>query len=112
MTIEHVYPRESTKRKNIHDALVQLIATDLQPVSIVEDQGFKNYVHTLDSRYEVPSHCTIMSRLPETYQSVKRKLQGQLNNTTHIALTTDVWTSLQTKYYCCILPTTSQPHVS
>ena len=77
-------------------------------MSIVEDQGFKNFAHTLDSRYEIPSRRTIMSRLPETYQSVKRKLQGQLNNTTHIALTTDIWTSLQTKSYCCaLLPTTS-----
>ena len=71
-------------------------------MSIVEDQGFKNFVHTLDNRYEIPSCRTIMSRLPETYQSVKRKLEWQLNNTTHIALTTDIWTSLQTKSYCCI----------
>ena len=71
-------------------------------MSIVEDQGLKNFVHTLDSRYKIPSRRTIMSRLPETYQSVKRKLKGQLNNTTHIALTTNIWTSLQTKSYCCI----------
>ena len=32
---------ESQRKKELDDALVKMIATDLQPISIVNDQAFK-----------------------------------------------------------------------
>ena len=45
------YPKESSKKAKIDDALIKMIATDLQPVSVVADSGFKEFVHTLDKIY-------------------------------------------------------------
>ena len=44
--IEHYqyYPKESVRKAKIDDTLIKMIATDLQPVSIVEDSGFKAFV--------------------------------------------------------------------
>ena len=62
-----------------------MIATDLQPVSIVEDKGFRNLIHILDSQYEVQSRRTVMSNLPETYENLKKKkLQPQLNDASQL----------------------------
>ena len=97
------YPRESTRRRKIEDALISMIVTDMQPSSIVEDKGFRNFVKTVDSRYELPSRRTIMrSILPDKYQKVKEEVRKELDATVNLALTTDIWTSRQTQSYCCV----------
>uniref|UniRef100_A0A1X7VJ64 BED-type domain-containing protein n=1 Tax=Amphimedon queenslandica TaxID=400682 RepID=A0A1X7VJ64_AMPQE len=95
------YPKDSTKRKIIDDAMLKMIVTDLQPLS-VEDGGLNNLVSILDSLYQLPSRATITRRLPELYAKVKAKLYKQLEATSNVSLTTDIWTSRQTKSYCCI----------
>ncbi len=97
------YPKESTKRKNIDNALIEMIVTDLQPISVVEDNGFQKFVSVLDPRHELPSRRTVVrSLLLEKYTSVKQTLKIELDNSMTIALTTDLWTSRQTQSYCCI----------
>lgn len=97
------YPKKSTKRKMIDDALIEMIVTDLQPTSVVEDNGFQKFVSVLDPRYELPSRRTVVrSLLLEKYTSVKQKLKMELDNSMTVALTTDMWTSRQTQSYCCI----------
>ena len=51
----HKYPKESVKRKKLDHELLKMITADLQPLSIVDDNGFQNFVQCLDSRYEMPS---------------------------------------------------------
>lgn len=36
--------------KAFYEAIVRMIAEDLQPLSIVENEGFKNMINLLDSR--------------------------------------------------------------
>jgi len=36
--------------KHFHEAIVKMIAEDLQPLSIVENSGFQNMIKLLDSR--------------------------------------------------------------
>ena len=77
-----LYSKDSIRRKNIDESLIYMIATDLQPIAIVEDKGFKNLLSTLDSRYQPPSRRTVMStQIPVTYQNLKTKLLAELNNT-------------------------------
>ena len=47
-----------------------MIVCDLQPTTIVEDRGFRQFVLTLDTRYQLPSRRTIMRDvLPKKYES-------------------------------------------
>ena len=41
------YGRESLRRKKIDEALVRMLAIDLQPASIVEDRGFRTFCESL-----------------------------------------------------------------
>ena len=97
------YHRDSNRCKKLDDALVGMIVTDLQPISIVEDTGFLRYTSLLDPRYEVPSRRTISRRLlPEKYEVVKKALKQKLQKLSPISLTTDIWSSRQAFSYCCL----------
>ena len=96
------YPKESAKRRKIDKALLVMIATDLQPMSIVDDKGFQNFVQCMDPRYETPSRQTLTRSIPDLYEEIKGKLQKELDSCKYVAVTTDIWTSLQTKSYCCV----------
>jgi hypothetical protein len=41
-------------------------------------------------------------KLPKKYESTKEKVQKDLNSAISVALTSDIWTSCQTKSYCCV----------
>ena len=43
-----------------------------------------------------------MKRLPEMYQNPRSQIMSELANVEHVAITTDIGTSLQTKAYCCM----------
>ena len=94
------YPRDSYRCKQLDDVLIEMIATDLQPSTIVEDAGLLKYTTLLDLRYEPLSRRTIMKRiLPEKYIKVKEAIQQKL---LLASVTTDIWSSCQTLSYCCL----------
>ncbi|KAK3866824.1 hypothetical protein Pcinc_027668 [Petrolisthes cinctipes] len=58
-----------------------MITLDLQPVSIVEDPGFKELVRELDHKYEIPSRRSLMrSKLPTLYQHTKELVKSALKD--------------------------------
>ena len=80
-----------------------MIATDLQPVSIVEDQGFLKFLRVLDHKYIPPSRCSIMrDHLPQLYTSKCDELKKELEGVTHCSITTDCWTSRATEGYITV----------
>ena len=80
-----------------------MLATDMQPASIVEDKGFQKFVAALDSRYELPSRRTIMqSLLPDKYEETKKMVMSNLAAASHVALTTDIWSSRQTQGFLTV----------
>ena len=98
-----LYGRESPRRKTIDEAVVRMLAIDLQPALIVEDKGFLLFLYTIDPKYAPPSRHTIMSsHLPECYQKVKQKLKTKLAEGNCCALTTDLWTSIATQGYITV----------
>ncbi|XP_050062434.1 E3 SUMO-protein ligase ZBED1-like [Aphis gossypii] len=77
-----------------------MIAEDLQPLSIVENAGFRNMIELLDSRYEIPSRRVLgRTIIPNMFSFVQNKVKVSLNNAEHVAITTDIWTSINTDSY-------------
>ena len=80
--------------KKINRNLVLFIAQDLQPLSVVENRGFRALVKTLDRRVKMPSRSSISStHLPVMYEKVRAQLLKDLALVKWVALTTDLWTS-------------------
>ena len=97
------YQRTSPRCKKLDNALVDMIALDIQPTSIVEDEGFLKFIKAIDTRYEPPSRRTIMrSTLPQRYESIKDSLMSQLGSVEYYAITSDLWTSCHTIGYITV----------
>ena len=72
----------------------------MQPLSVVENEGFVKFVKELDLQYQLPSCSTVTrSLLPKKYEKIKDALKCELMQVKNVALTTDLWTSNQTLSY-------------
>ena len=88
------YKANSAKRRKLNEKLVGLIAKDQQPLTIVRDQGFREFVAELDQNYTLPSTKSIREKLiPRVYNNSMIDLLEELKNVTFLAMTTDGWTS-------------------
>ena len=82
------YPLDSEKRKKLNRELLGLITQDLQPLSIVEDPGFKSYTKALDPKYTLPSRKYIRTELlPTIYEEEVEEIKAELKKSDHVAIT-------------------------
>ncbi|XP_072400539.1 E3 SUMO-protein ligase ZBED1-like [Diabrotica undecimpunctata] len=82
------------QKNEIDRALIKMIATDFQPISLVENSGFLEYTQKLNSLYTPPSRKILTDHLlPQTYEEVMLKLKLMLNSTDYVSVTVDMWTS-------------------
>ena len=88
------YPRDSYMAKHITEKIIEFIALDIQPISVVEDKGFRRLLEFLNPRYDLPSrHYLSDTALPEMYSKVRDHLRGNLREVTALSFTTDIWSS-------------------
>ena len=80
-----------------------MIFKDLQPLSIVEDEGFRKFVQDLDPRYQLPTRKTLRDNLiPDIFQKETDSLKKELATAKSVALTTDLWTSQANQSFMAI----------
>ena len=62
----------------------------MRPLSVVENEGFRNMMTTLEPRYTIPSrqHITDIA-LPKLYGQVKATVLDSLSSAEGVALTCD-----------------------
>ena len=83
--------------------LARCIIKDELPFVIVERDDFREFVYALQPRFKFVSRFTIVRDCMKMYVSEKASLQECLRSiNTRIALTTDIWTSVQTLSYLCL----------
>ncbi|XP_049326832.1 zinc finger BED domain-containing protein 4-like [Astyanax mexicanus] len=89
------FDRNSPKATAITAKVMEFIALDDQPFSVVEDIGFRRLVEHLEPRYTIPSRRYFSDvALPELHSLVETRVHKLINdNVTGISLTTDIWTS-------------------
>ncbi|XP_051814940.1 E3 SUMO-protein ligase ZBED1-like [Acanthochromis polyacanthus] len=97
------FPSTSLRAEKITSALASFICKDLRPYSVVENVGFRHFVHTLEPHYVIPtrkqlSHVTI----PKMYADVKNNIATALKSAERVAVTCDSWTSRATDSYLTI----------
>lgn len=80
------------------DSILNMLVTDMRPLSIVEDGGFKAMNSIFHPNYELPSKW-----LEEKYEDIKDKMKKSLQETDTVALTTGIWTSVATEAYMGVM---------
>ena len=79
-----------------------MIYLDLQPFSLVEDRGFRELLHFLERRYEIPSRRTLSRRLPLVYDRNRVLVEKMMSESTAVSLTSDIWSSRRSQGYLTI----------
>jgi len=83
--------------------LMKMIVRDMQPFSIVEDRGFREYVAHLDPSCQLPRRRTLTRELLlRLYDDVKEEVETVLSGVENVSLTTDSWTSRSTENYIAV----------
>lgn len=94
----------SDEKLNIDKCLLKMITDDFQPFSIVENQGFKEFIHALSPNYELIHRKTLSNKpLPAEYETrlqTTKKLVREYCET--ICITADCWTSKNLISYIAI----------
>ena len=71
-----------------------MITTDLQPLSIIEDNGFVALLKFLDPKYQLPSRKIFKKWLENKYEEATSNVKNELANVRKVCITTDTWTSV------------------
>lgn len=89
-----MYSSNDKNKRERDVALIEMVARDMQPFSIVEDKGFIRFCKTLDPKYKLLSRNHLKEKLlPEMYNLIMDKLSNCLKHVKHVSLTTDIWTN-------------------
>lgn len=90
----------SKRATSITSAIAFFICKDMRPYSVVENEGFRHLLHTLEPKYSIPSRQHFSeSCIPKLYRHVKDDIQHALTDAERVAITTDGWTSCTTEGY-------------
>ncbi|XP_057706031.1 E3 SUMO-protein ligase ZBED1-like [Corythoichthys intestinalis] len=81
------------------ESILTMLFTDLRPLSMVEDKGFRKMISIFNSKYNIPSVTYFTNMMQKKHQEMTEKLKNMLQDIDCVALTTDVWTSLTTESY-------------
>ena len=77
--------------------MAEIFVLDLRPAATV---GFRRLINYLvEPNYRVPSAMHMAKCVTEKYEAAKIKLTEMLTEPMHIALSTDIWTSIATQAY-------------
>ncbi|XP_013066826.2 E3 SUMO-protein ligase ZBED1-like [Biomphalaria glabrata] len=92
LVVRKSYGAEKVKQ-TMTRALLKMITVDLHPASIVNGKGFRDFVKSLDSRYEIPSKKVIVKNLlSELAEETKHKIKLDVVIASYFALTVETWT--------------------
>ncbi|XP_077270177.1 E3 SUMO-protein ligase ZBED1-like [Temnothorax americanus] len=83
----------SRRAEDITMAICKMIAIDMLPTSIVENEGFIQFMAISVPGYKVPSRRTIDNRMRTLYNEAAEQVRTTLDKVNAVAITTDAWTS-------------------
>ena len=88
--------------KKITNLMAEMLVLDLRPATTVKGVGFRRLINYLEPNYRVPSAMHMAKCVTEKYEAAKSALTEMLKEPTHIALSTDIWTSIATQAYITV----------
>ncbi|XP_021357233.1 zinc finger BED domain-containing protein 1-like [Mizuhopecten yessoensis] len=97
------YPAYSEMAQTLTNKLACFIIKGLLPYSVVDSTEFRDFVSSLDPRYEVPSRKELSDVvIPKMYDKTKTNVLSEIAFADQTAITTDVWMSRSAETYITI----------
>ncbi|XP_055535390.1 zinc finger BED domain-containing protein 4-like [Wyeomyia smithii] len=89
---------KSIKSKEITGAIAEMMVLDLQPFSMVENEGFRRLMAKMQPKYQIPSRKYFSTTIiPDMYAKCREAKQKSLPRNGFISCTTDIWSSPSNK---------------
>ncbi|XP_048474095.1 E3 SUMO-protein ligase ZBED1-like [Rhincodon typus] len=94
----------SEKREEvISNLILGMVFRDLQPISFVNNEGFKRLLGFLQPGYKIPSSVHLTASLRHKYAVAKLQLEHYLHSVPSLTLSTDTWTSQGKQTYLTVV---------
>lgn len=88
------FPHGSVKAAKITESILNFIVMDGQPLSVVENKGFRLLINHLEPRYDMVKRKYLSEiALPELYQKMCKQISEQMKDVKVLSFTTDIWSS-------------------
>ena len=82
------------------ESILNMIITDMRPLSMVEDEGFNRMICTFNPGYTLPSRPHFTKLMERKYEETFMEVRTAINtNHSKLALTADIWTSVANEAY-------------
>ena len=99
-TSSNKYSSQDAHQLAINDALVNFIAGDLIPLSIVESTRFHSFIGRLDPKYQLSTRKHLSNKIiKEKYIILRENLTKEFEKVHSVSLTTDLWSNRQMRSY-------------
>ena len=86
-------PCSSVRASQIRGLIAGWVTSDMRPLGISNDPGFRQLMSFIEPSFTVPSRTTVASMVRRRHECAKKELAAKLADVTSIAITTDAWTS-------------------
>ncbi|KAH9634304.1 hypothetical protein HF086_011564 [Spodoptera exigua] len=91
------------QQKLINSKLIKMIVKTYQPLSIVEEHDFVNFVEALNGDYKIPPREVITERvIPVLYDKCLNNQKILVQEAESVCLTSELWTSTNNDTFMCI----------
>jgi len=95
--VEHKPTLSGTKQRMFDEALLEMITLDYQPVCIVNDVGFRDFVTQLQPAYLMPRDRTVNNiMLPQRFDRLLNRRKIEMLTVTAVCLTIEGWSTDET----------------
>lgn len=95
--VEHKPTLSGTKQRMFDEALLEMITLDYQPVCIVNDVGFRDFVTQLQPTYLMPRDHTVNTiMLPQRFDRLVNRRKIEMLNVTAVCLSIEGWSTTET----------------
>ena len=89
-----IWDINDARAQRVHRLVIEMIALDNQPFSVVEDPGFIRLVSVLEPRYVIPSRKYLVDKvLPTVHSDVTSWVKNEIETVSYFSFTTDAWSA-------------------
>lgn len=81
------------KKANTTEKIIEMLLVDMLPVSVLEGNGFKKLIASLDPSYKLPTvRDFFIDHIPKKYYAEYKKVQNLLKDTEKVHTSIELWT--------------------
>ncbi|KAJ8923077.1 hypothetical protein NQ315_001629 [Exocentrus adspersus] len=98
-TVRSPARKSKVAQSKVYNILLRIFTQDYQPFSIVEGEGFRNYIKNINPSYVLPSKKFLtQTLLSEVYEETLVEIKKAVAEARSLTVTTECWTSIRNEH--------------